>query len=134
MSRIIITKLSSRVLGVFLCLLGLGMLAFVLWKAWPNAIASSNLLPALWSTILTDQIEIASLVSFKLVFIFVLSVFFLGLGVTGFVLSRQVFYAAGSPVLLKCPYCNNSWKAKRAKGYAECPHCRKFVQPQVTRK
>jgi len=134
MSRIIITKLSSRVLGAFLCLLGLGMLAFVFWKAFPSVSTSSNLLPALWSTILTEQIEIASLVSFKLVFIFVLSVFFLGLGVTGFVLSRQVFYAAGSPVLLKCPYCNNSWKAKRAKGYAECPHCRKFVQPQVTRK
>ena len=134
MSRIIITKLSSRVLGVFLCLLGLSMLAFVFWKALPSVSTSSNLLASLWSTILTEQIEIASLVSFKLVFIFVLSVFFLGLGVIGFILSRQVFYAAGSPALLTCPYCRNSGKARRAKGWAECPHCRKFVQPQVTKK
>jgi len=133
MSRIIITKLSSRVLGAFLCLLGLGMLAFVFWKALPS-VSSSSLPASLWSTILTEQIEIASIVSFKMVYLFVLGVFFLSLGITAFILSRQIFYAAGSPALLTCPYCKNSWKARRAKGWAECPHCRKFVQPQVTRK
>lgn len=134
MSRIIITKFSNRVLGAFLCLLGLAMLAVVLWKAWPTVSASTNLFSSLWSTILAEQIEIASLASLKLIYLFIMGVFFLGLGVVAVVLSRQVFYGAGSPVLLKCPYCNNNWKARRAKGYAECPHCRKFVKPQVIRR
>ena len=134
MSRIIITKLSSRVLGAFLCLVGLSMLAVVFWKAWPTVSASTNVFASLWSTILAEQIEIASLASFKLIYLFIMGVFFLGLGIVAIVLSRQVFYCAGTPVLLKCPYCKNSWKARRAKGYAECPHCRKFVQPQVMRK
>ena len=134
MSRIIITKLSNRIIGAFLCLLGLGMLAVVLWKAWPTVSASSNFLSELWSTILTEQFEIASVASFRLVYAFIMSIFFLGLGIIALILSRQVFYGAGAPAVLKCPYCNNTWKARRAKGYAECPHCRKFVQPQVIRK
>jgi hypothetical protein len=134
MSRIIITKFSSRVLGAFLCLVGLSILAVVLWKAWPTVSASTNLFTSLWSTILAQQIEITSIGSFRLVYLFFMSIFFLGLGVIAIILSQQVFYGAGLPVLLKCPYCHNSWKAKRAKGYAECPHCRKFVQPQVIRK
>jgi hypothetical protein len=134
MSRIIITKLSSRFLGVFLCLLGLSMLAIVLWQAWSTASASPSFFSQLWSTILTEPIEIASVASFRLVYVFVMGIFFLGLGLVAVVLSRQVFYGAGAPVVLKCPYCNNTWRARRAKGYAECPHCRKFVQPQVMRK
>jgi len=133
MSRIIITKLSSRVLGAFLCLLGLIMLAVVLWKAWPTVSTSTNLFASLWSTILAEQVEIASLASFRLIYLFALGLFFLSLGVVAFVLSRQVFYGAGSPALLKCPYCNNTWRVRRAKAYAECPHCRKFVKPQVIR-
>jgi len=110
------------------------MLAVVMWKAWPTVSASSNFISQLWSTILSEQIEVSSLASFKLVYLFIMGVFFLGLGVIALVLSRQIFYGAGTPVLLKCPYCHNSWRARRAKGYAECPHCRKFVQPQVMRK
>jgi hypothetical protein len=134
MSRIIITKLSSRVLGAFLCLVGLSMLVVVFWKVWPTVFGSPNFISQLLSTIITEQIEIASVASFRLVYLFTMGVFFLGLGVVAVILGRQVFYGAGSPVLLKCPYCHNSWKARRAKGYAECPHCRKFVQPQVMRK
>ena len=133
MSRIIITKLSNRVLGAFLCLIGLVMLALVIWKAWPTASASTNLFASLWSTILNEQIEISSLASFRSIYLFIMGVFFLGLGIVAFVLSQQVFYGAGSPALLKCPYCNNTWKVRRAKAYAECPHCRKFVKPQVVR-
>jgi hypothetical protein len=134
MSRIIITKFSNRILGAFLCLIGLSMLAIVLWQAWPSVSASPDFFSQLWSTILSEQIEIASVASFRLVYLFVMGIFFLGLGLVAVVLSRQVFYGAGAPAVLKCPYCNNTWRARRAKGYAECPHCRKFVQPQVMRK
>ena len=134
MSRIIITRFSSRALGAFLCLIGVGMLAVVSWKIWPSASASTNLFTSLWSAILAEQIEIPSIASFKLIYIFIMGAFFLGFGVVAFVLGRQVFYGAGSPALLKCPYCNNSWKVRRAKAYAECPYCRKFVKPQVMRK
>jgi hypothetical protein len=110
------------------------MLAIVLWQSWPSVSASPDFFSQLWSTILSEQIEIASVASFRLVYLFVMGIFFLGLGLVAVVLSRQVFYGAGAPAVLKCPYCNNTWRARRAKGYAECPHCRKFVRPQVVRK
>lgn len=136
MSRIIIRKLSSHVLGVLLCLIGLVILVTVFWRAWSDASASasSNVLSSLWAYILTEQVELASMVTLKLVYPFILGTVFLVLGVVVIAFSRQVFHLSGETVLLKCPYCRNSWKANRAKGWAECPHCRKFVQPQVAKK
>ncbi len=134
MSRIIITKFSSRALGAFLCLIGVGMLAIVSWKIWPSASASTNMFNSLWSAVLAEQIEIPSMITFKAIYLVIMGVFFLGLGVVAYALGRQVFYGAGSPALLKCPYCNNTWQVRRAKAYAECPHCRKFVKPQVLRR
>lgn len=134
MSRIIITRFSSRALGAFLCLIGVGILAVISWKIWPTGSISTNLFASLWSAILTQQIEITSIGSFRLIYLFVMGMFFLGFGIVVFVLGRQVFYGAGSPAVIKCPYCHNSWKVKRAKAYSECPYCRKFVKPQVMRR
>ena len=134
MNRIIIKKLSSHVLGVLLCLIGLLVLVAVFWKAWSNASTSTDSLSSVWTHILNEQLEIASIATLKLIYPFVLGAVFLVLGVVVIALSRQVFHLSGQTVLLKCPYCKNSWKANRAKGWAECPHCRKFVQPQVTKK
>ena len=134
MSRITIRKLSSHRVGVLLSLIGVLVLIAVFWDAWSNAPSATNSFSSVWTYILNEQFEIASGATLKLVYPFVSGVAFLVLGVVIIALSRQVFHLSGEKVLLKCPYCKNSWKASRAKGWAECPNCRKFVQPQVAKK
>jgi len=134
MYRIIRRKLSGHVLGMLLCLVGFSILFVVFWKAWSGISASSNVLSSLWSYILTEQIEIASTVTLKLSYLGIMGAIFLGLGIIVLAFSRQIFYLSGESVLLQCPYCKNQWRTSRAKGWAECPYCRQFVQPQVTKR
>jgi hypothetical protein len=124
-------KSSVQALGIILCLAGLGALFSVLWKAWPTVSVSPNALSTLWSYILTEQIDIASAVVLKLTYLSIMGVIFLILGITVIVFSQQVFYLSGESISLECPYCKNYWKARRAAGWAECPHCHQFIQPQV---
>jgi len=134
MYRIIRRKLSGHVFGIILCLIGFGILFVVFWNAWSGISASSNVLSSLWSYILTEQIEIASIVTVKLSYLSIIGAIFLVLGIIVLAFSRQIFYLSGESVLLQCPYCKNQWRTSRAKGWAECPHCRQFVQPQVTKR
>jgi len=134
MYRIIRRKLSGHVFGIILCLIGFSILFVVFWKAWSSVSASPNVLSSLWSYILTEQIEIASIVTVKLSYLSIIGAIFLVLGTVVLALSRQIFYLSGESVLLTCPYCKNQWRTSRAKGWAECPHCRQFVQPQVTKR
>lgn len=134
MRRIIRRKLSGHVLGIILCLVGLSVLFVVFWKAWFSVSASSDVLSSLWSYILTAQVNIASAVTVKLSYLSIIGAIFLVLGIIVIVFSRQIFYLSGESVLLQCPYCKNQWKTNRAKGWAECPHCRQFIRPQVTKK
>ncbi len=131
MRRVIRRKLSGEVLGALLLLIGLGILFGVLLKAWSSVNGSSNFLSALWTYILNEQVNILQAITLKLSYLGALAVIFLILGIVILGFSRQVFYLSGESVLLTCPYCRNSWKARRAMGWAECPHCRKFVQPQA---
>jgi len=134
MRRIIRRQLSSHVLGILLCLVGLGILLAVFWKAWTNVSASSDVLSSMWSYILTAQVNIASGITVRLSYLSIMGAVFLILGVVIIAFSRQIFYLSGESVLLQCPYCKNQWRTSRAKGWAECPHCRQFVQPQVTKR
>jgi len=131
MRRIIRRKLSGHVLGVLLCLVGFGVLFAVFWKAWSGVSASSDVLSSLWSYILTEQVELASTATLKLIYPFIMGTIFLVLGIVVLAFSQQVFYLSGESVWLQCPYCKNHWRARRAKGWAECPHCRQFIQPNV---
>jgi len=131
MRRVIRRKSSGEVLGVLLFLMGLGFLFTVLLMAWSGVKGSSNLLSALWAYILTEQVNVLQLVTLKLSYLSVVAAIFLTLGIVVLGFSRQVFYLSGGSTLLTCPYCKNSWKSRRAMGWAECPHCRKFIQPQV---
>lgn len=131
MRRVIRRKLSGEVLGALLLQIGLGILFGVLLKAWSGVNGSSNFLSALWTYILNEQVNILQAITLKLSYLGALAVIFLILGIVILGFSRQVFYLSGESVLLTCPYCRNSWKARRAMGWAECPHCRKFVQPQA---
>ena len=130
MRRIIRKQKSAQILGGLLLAAGLAALFFVLWRASSGIPANSGL-SALWSYVLNEQVDVASMVSFRMIYLAVMSVVFLGLGLVTLVFSRQIFYLSGPSVMLTCPYCRNSWKARRAMGWAEGPHCRKFIQPQV---
>ena len=131
MRRIIRRKPSGQVLGALLLIVGLGVLLAVLMKAWSGVSASPSFPSALWTYILTEQVSIASLMAMKLIYVTIMGAVFSFFGVVVLVFSRQIFYLSGESVWLKCPYCKNSWRARRAVGWAECPHCRKFLQPQV---
>jgi len=134
MHRIIRTKQSGQILGCLLCLLGFVALLVVFWKAWPNVLGSTNVLSQLWSEILVGQINLASIVTLKFVYLTVIGTVLLILGVMVLAFSRQVFYVSSSSTQLQCPYCKNQWKARRGMGWAECPYCRKFIQPQTVKK
>ena len=131
MRRIIRRKLSGQVLGALLLIVGLSVLLAVLMKAWAGVSTSQDFLSALWAYILTEQVNIASLAVLKLIYVTVMGAVFSVMGIVVLGFSRQIFYVSGESVWLQCPYCKNSWRARRAVGWAECSYCRKFVQPQV---
>jgi len=131
MRRIIRRKPSGQVMGALLLIVGLGLLLAVLMKAWSGVSASPNFLSALWAYILSEQVNVASLVVLKLIYVTIMGAVFFVFGIVVLGFSRQIFYVSGESVWLQCPYCKNRWRARRAMGWAECPHCRKFLQPQV---
>lgn len=133
MRTIVRRKLSGHILGIILFLFGFGVLFLIVWRAWPSVSGSSNILSALWSHILTEYVELALIGTLRLAYIGIIGVIFLFLGILALVFSRQIFHLSSGPVLLKCSYCGNHWNARRGMGWAECPHCRKFVQPRVVK-
>lgn len=130
MRTVIRKKRSAQILGSFLLIVGLAVLFFVLWKA-SSAIPAGSGTSALWSYFLNEQMDVASLVTLKIIYIVVMGTLFSVLGLSTLILSRQIFHVSRESVVLTCPYCKNRWRARRAVGWAECPHCRKFIQPQV---
>jgi hypothetical protein len=129
MRRVIRKKPSGEFLGALLLIIGLVILFTVLLKAWSGVDTSSNFLSTLWTNILSEELSVLQLVTLRLSYLSALAAIFLVLGIITLGFSRQVFYLSGESVTLTCPYCKNSWRARRAMGWAECPHCRKFIQP-----
>ncbi len=134
MPRIIRTKQSGQALGAVFCLMGFMALLVVLWKAWPDTSGSSNILSALWFQIVSQQISLGSAVTLKLTYLTVIGTAFVISGLIVLALSRQIFHVSREPTLLQCPYCRNQWRARRAMGWAECPFCHKFINPQTVKK
>ncbi len=134
MRRIIRTKQSGQILGSVLCLLGSVALLVVFWKAWPSVSGSPDAFPALWSEIMSGQMSFGSLLTLRLLYMMVGGSILLIVGILVLALSRQVFLVSAGSSLLQCPYCKNQWKARRAMGWAECPYCRKFINPQTVKK
>lgn len=130
MKRVIHRKKSGYALGFALCLVGVIMLFAVLWKAWPNVSTSQDVLSALMSYLWAEQLNFGGIVGVQLMYLAITGTSALVVGSIILLLSRQVFtVSTAEDVLLRCPYCKNKWKATRALGHAECPHCRHFVQP-----
>lgn len=134
MRRIIRRKKSGYALGFLLCIVGLTMLAAVLWKAWPTVSASHDVFSALTSYLWTEQVGLGFGAELKLIHLTWIGAAVFALGILVLAFSRQVFSVyAGENVVLQCSYCRNNWKASRGKGLAECPHCRQFVEPRVVK-
>lgn len=134
MRQIIRTKQSGLILGIVLCLLGFAALLAVLWKTWPSVSNSANVFSALWSEILNGQMTFGSALTLKMLYVTVGGSILLVAGMIVLGLSRQIFHVSSGPSLLQCPYCKNQWKARRAMGWAECPYCRKFINPETVKK
>jgi len=130
MRRILRREKSGFTLGLILCLVGLILLAVVLWKVWAHFSVSQLALSDLWSLLWTEQLDFFG-VGFKLIYFTTLGAVIFFFGAIMMALSQKWFTLPGETILLTCPYCKNQWRARRAKGWAECPHCRQFVQPQV---
>jgi len=131
MRRMLRREKSGYTLGVILCLIGLLLLAVVLWKAWLHVSVSQLALSELWSYLWTEQLDFPLGVGFKLIYFTIVGTLIFFSGIVLLALSQKWFTLSGETVLLKCPYCKNHWRASRAKGWAECPHCRQFIQPHV---
>lgn len=134
MRRILRREKSGYALGIIICLVGLILLAIALWKAWLKVSVSQHVLSDLWAYLWTEQIDFAFGFGFKLIYFTILGTVLLFAGTVTLALSQKSFTLSGEAVLLMCPYCKNHWRASRAKGWAECPHCRQFIQPEVARK
>jgi len=134
MRRILRREKSGYSLGIIFCLIGLSLMAFVLWKAWLHVSGSQHSLSDLWSYLWTEQLDFPLGVAFKLIYFTVLGIAIFFTGTVMLTLSQKWFTLPGETVLLTCPYCKNHWRTSRAKGWAECPHCRQFIQPQVTKR
>jgi len=122
---------SGYTLGLIFCLLGIILLAVVVWKIFTDMSSSQSLISNLWSYLWTQQIDFPLGASFKLIFFWGSGVAVLLTGTLILVISHKWFNVSGGNVWLTCPYCKNRWQTNRAKGRVECPHCRQFIQPQV---
>jgi hypothetical protein len=130
MKRVIRRKKSGYALGFSLFSIGLIVLFAALWNAWPNVSGSYDVFSALWSYLWSKQFDFGLGVSLKLMHLTIIGAAALVSGIIVLALSRQIFSVyEGDHVLMKCPFCKNHWKARRASGFAECPHCRQFVEP-----
>jgi hypothetical protein len=147
MSMTILKKKTGYALGILLCVLGVVMLALVLWKFWNAGVfGSSDVLSALSTQLLEGELNIASGTGLKLVHYSVVGVAFLLIGSIILVARRERIQVVEEvTVLLECPRCKNRWEEPLGKeqlksmGYPQvrtlsrhkCPNCGKFIRPKI---
>jgi hypothetical protein len=132
-TKILRREKSGYRLGLVFCFTGLIVIAATLLKMWLHVSGSQLVLSDLWSSLWTVELDFGLGVRCKLIYFTMLGTVLFILGTVMVALSQKWFTLSGETVLLTCPYCKNHWKASRAKAWAECPHCRQFIQPQVAR-
>jgi uncharacterized membrane protein len=130
MTRITVYNVVGYALGLGLSIVGAILLIVALWNAWPDVVGSDDIFAALAAQLWTEEFNFGFGFGFKLMEVTILGAALLVLGIFVTVLSRQVFHA-GKYIFLKCPFCKNRWKATRARTWAKCPHCNKFIQPII---
>lgn len=130
MTRITVYNVVGYALGLGLSIVGAILLIVALWNAWPDVVGSTDIFAALRAQLWAEEFDFGIGVRFRLMEVTILGTALLALGIFVTVLSRQVFHA-GKYIFLKCPFCKNRWKAERARTWAKCPHCNKFIQPTI---
>ena len=132
MTKITLYNVVSYITGLTLSTIGSIMLIVVLWNTWPIIVDSNDTFAALEAYLWTKELDFVYGVRLKLMEVTILGTAILILGIFTTVISRQVF-RRGKYTLLQCPFCKNRWKAERARAWAKCPYCNKFIQPKTVR-
>lgn len=119
------------VFGVVLCIISCMVIAFAVWKTWPEISGNVNPLSAFWDFLWVEEIDLVPGVEFKLTYLVVLAGALLCLGVGVIAFSRQWFFLPGKTMKLQCPFCKKFWRAGYNRGQVLCPHCRHLVHPRI---
>ncbi|MGD8506982.1 MAG: hypothetical protein PVF15_10020 [Candidatus Bathyarchaeota archaeon] len=147
MSMTILKKKTGYALGIVLCVIGVIMLGFVLWKFWGAGVfSSSNILSEMNTQLWAEHSDIALGMGLMLVHYSVFGVVLLLIGGIILVARREKIRVVEEvAVLLECPRCKNQWKESFGKeqlksmGYPKvrtlsrrkCSDCGKFIRPKI---
>lgn len=132
MKRVLRKQKSVYALSLFLCLTGAIALLGTLWKTYPQFSASQDPFSTFLSLLWTENVNVGSLIEFKLVYLVIFGDVALVLGFILWLLSRQWLVVPGKSVWYECPFCKKKWKAVGDKALVHCPYCRQLVHPKIT--
>lgn len=133
MKKVLRKQRSVYALSIFLILAGITALAAVLWKAYPRLSVSQDPLSTFLAFLWEENVQVANLIAFKLVYLVILGDVALVLGFILWLLSRQWLIVPGKTAWYECPFCKKRWKATGDKALVHCPHCRQLVHPKIVK-
>lgn len=131
MRKVLRKQRSVYVFSLLLILAGVAAWIFILWKTFPKLLAGQDPITIFLTLLWEENIQVASLVTFKLVYVMVFGDIALVLGFILWLLSRQRLVVPGKTVWYECPFCKKRWKAVGDKALVHCPHCRQLVHPKI---
>jgi hypothetical protein len=143
MTMTILRKKTGYALGVLLCVIGILLLAFVLWKLWNAEVFAQ---PDVFQALMV-QLEVSPLgLGLKLLHYSFMGLIFLFVGAGILVARREKIQVVEEvTALLECPRCKKQWEEPLGKeqlksmGYPQvktlsrrkCPSCGKFIRPKI---
>jgi hypothetical protein len=139
----ILRKKTGYALGVLFCIIGVLLLALVLWKLWnAEVFLQPDILLAL-----TEQLEVSPFgLGLQLLHYTFIGFILLVVGAGILVARREKIQVVEEvTVLLECPRCKKQWEEPLGKeqlksmGYPQvktlsrrkCPSCGKFIRPKI---
>ena len=131
MKRVLRKQRSVYGLSLFMIIAGVAALAAVLWKTYPRLSVSQNPLSTFLSLLWEENISVANMITFKLVYLVVFGDIALVSGFILWLLSRQWLAVPGKIVCYECPFCKKKWKAVGDKALVHCPHYQQLVHPKI---
>lgn len=143
MTMTILRKKTGYALGVLFCVIGILLLAFVLWKLWnAEVFTQADVFQALMA-----QLEIVPFgLGLKLLHYSFIGLILLFVGAGILVARREKIQVVEEvTALLECPKCKKQWEEPLGKeqlksmGYPQvktlsrrkCPSCGKFIRPKI---
>jgi hypothetical protein len=143
MTMTILRKKTGYALGVLFCVIGILLLAFVLWKLWN---AEVFIQPDVFQALMA-QLEVSPFgLGLKLLHYSFIGLILLFVGAGILVARREKIQVVEEvTALLECPKCKKQWEEPLGKeqlksmGYPQvktlsrrkCPSCGKFIRPKI---